>query len=52
MLFRSVALAVLGTVGAQLGGAPRGPAALRTVLLSAASMAITYAIGHLVGTHL
>ena len=47
-----VALAVLGTVGAQLGGAPRGPAALRTVLLSAASMAITYAIGHLVGTHL
>jgi len=44
-----VALAVLGVVGAHLGGAPRGPAALRTVLLSAASMVITYAIGHLVG---
>jgi vacuolar iron transporter family protein len=45
-----VALFVLGTVGARVGGAPWRPAALRIVALSSLAMLITWAIGRLVGT--
>ena len=45
-----VALAVLGAIGAQLGGAPRGRAALRVTAWGAVAMALTSAIGALVGT--
>ncbi len=45
-----VALGVLGVVGARLGGAPVARAALRVVLGGAFAMAITMAIGALVGT--
>ncbi len=44
-----VALFGLGALGAQLGGAPRGRAALRVVTLSTVSMLLTYGIGRLVG---
>ncbi len=44
-----VALFVLGALGAQLGGAPRGRAAVRVVTLSVLSMLVTYGIGRLVG---
>jgi VIT1/CCC1 family predicted Fe2+/Mn2+ transporter len=44
-----VALVGLGALGAHLGGAPRGRAILRTVILSAASMALTYSIGRALG---
>jgi VIT1/CCC1 family predicted Fe2+/Mn2+ transporter len=44
------ALGVLGDVGARLGGAPRGRAAVRVVAWGAAAMAITAGIGALVGT--
>jgi VIT1/CCC1 family predicted Fe2+/Mn2+ transporter len=43
------ALAVLGDVGARLGGAPRLRATLRVTLWGAAAMAITAGIGALVG---
>lgn len=46
-----VALLGLGALGAQLGGAPRGRAALRVVTLSALSMLLTYGIGRLVGAN-
>jgi VIT1/CCC1 family predicted Fe2+/Mn2+ transporter len=46
-----VALIGLGALGAQLGGAPRGRAALRVVTLSAVSMILTYAIGRVVGAN-
>ena len=46
-----VALIGLGALGAQLGGAPRGRAALRVVTLSAVSMLLTYGIGRLVGAN-
>jgi VIT1/CCC1 family predicted Fe2+/Mn2+ transporter len=46
-----VALIGLGALGAQLGGAPRGRAALRVVTLSALSMILTYAIGRVVGAN-
>ncbi len=46
-----VALFGLGALGAQLGGAPRGRAALRVVTLSAVSMLVTYGIGRLVGAN-
>ena len=46
-----VALIGLGAIGAQLGGAPRGRAALRVVTLSALSMILTYGIGRLVGAN-
>lgn len=46
------ALAVTGTVSAHLGRAPKRPAVLRTVGGGLAAMAITYAIGLLVGTQL
>lgn len=45
-----VALALLGDLGARLGGAPRGRATLRVVIWGALAMAITAAIGALVGT--
>jgi VIT1/CCC1 family predicted Fe2+/Mn2+ transporter len=45
-----IALALLGDVGARLGGAPRLPATLRVVVWGAVAMAITAAIGAVVGT--
>ncbi|MBF9036642.1 VIT family protein [Rhodobacterales bacterium HKCCE2091] len=44
-----VALAGLGALGAQAGGAPRGRAALRVVIWGVLAMAATSAIGALVG---
>lgn len=44
-----VSLAALGAFGAHLGGAPRARAALRVVVGGAFGMALTAAIGHLVG---
>lgn len=44
-----VALGLLGALGAQAGGAPRGRAALRVILWGALAMAATSAIGALVG---
>jgi vacuolar iron transporter family protein len=46
-----LALFGLGALGAQLGGAPKGRAALRVVTLSVASMLVTYAIGRVVGAN-
>ncbi len=43
------ALAVLGAIGATLGGAARGRAAARTVVLSSTALLISYLIGTLVG---
>jgi len=43
-------LAVLGVVGARLGGAPPGRAAVRVLVGSGLAMALTAAIGALVGT--
>jgi vacuolar iron transporter family protein len=45
-----IALAGLGDLGARLGGAPRGPATVRVVVWGAIAMAVTAAIGALVGT--
>jgi vacuolar iron transporter family protein len=45
-----VALALLGDVGAQLGGAPRLQATSRTLAWGSAAMAVTAGIGALVGT--
>jgi vacuolar iron transporter family protein len=45
-----VALASLGGLGARLGGAPRGRATIRVIAWGAIAMAITAAIGALVGT--
>jgi len=45
-----VALALLGDVGARLGGAPRSRATVRVVAWGAVAMAITAGIGALVGT--
>jgi VIT1/CCC1 family predicted Fe2+/Mn2+ transporter len=47
-----LALIGLGALGAQLGGAPRGRAALRVVTLSVLSMILTYGIGRLVGANI
>lgn len=44
-----VALAALGAAGARLGGAPMRPAALRVTVWGAVAMALTSAIGALVG---
>jgi VIT1/CCC1 family predicted Fe2+/Mn2+ transporter len=44
-----LALAVLGAIGATLGGAPRGRAAIRTVVLSSTALLLSYLIGTLVG---
>lgn len=43
-------LAILGVVGARLGGAPPGRAAVRVLIGSGLAMALTAAIGALVGT--
>ena len=43
-------LALLGTVGARLGGAPAGRAALRVTVGGGLAMALTVLIGQLVGT--
>ena len=45
-----VALALLGDLGARLGGAPRGPARIRVVVWGTTAMAVTAGIGALVGT--
>jgi VIT1/CCC1 family predicted Fe2+/Mn2+ transporter len=45
-----IALFVLGALGARAGGAPWLRAALRVVGLSAIAMALTWAIGRIVGT--
>lgn len=45
-----VALAGLGFVGARLGGAPPARAVVRITLWSALAMAVTFAIGRVVGT--
>lgn len=45
-----LALAVLGDLGARLGGAPRLRATIRVLFWGAAAMAITSGIGALVGT--
>jgi VIT1/CCC1 family predicted Fe2+/Mn2+ transporter len=44
-----VALGILGALGAQAGGAPRGRAALRVMVWGVLAMAATSAIGVLVG---
>jgi VIT1/CCC1 family predicted Fe2+/Mn2+ transporter len=44
-----VALAVLGTIGARLGGAPQGRAAMRTFVGGAIVMAITMLVGRGLG---
>ena len=45
-----LSLAALGAIGAHLGGAPRVRAALRVCIGGSLAMAVTAAIGHLVGT--
>jgi len=45
-----IALAVTGALGAHLGGAPRGRAAIRLVLGGALALAATYALGTLLDT--
>ena len=45
-----VALGVLGALGAQVGGAPRGKAALRVLLGGGLAMAVTALVGHLAGS--
>jgi VIT1/CCC1 family predicted Fe2+/Mn2+ transporter len=49
VLLSLVALAILGAVGAALGGAPRRPASLRVLAGGAAAMVATAVIGGLVG---
>lgn len=44
-----LALAGLGALGAQAGGAPKGPATLRVLFWGAAAMAITAGVGKLFG---
>jgi VIT1/CCC1 family predicted Fe2+/Mn2+ transporter len=50
VLVTLLALALLGDLGARLGGAPRRRATLRVIAWGAAAMAITSSIGALVGT--
>ncbi len=42
-------LALLGAIGARVGGAPIAPAAIRVAFWGAAAMAVTAAVGHLAG---
>src|SRR3954447_23359247 len=49
VLVTLVALALLGDLGARLGGAPRGRATLRVLIWGAVAMAVTAGIGALVG---
>ena len=44
-----IALGSLGALGATAGGAPRGRAALRVMIWGALAMAVTAALGTLVG---
>lgn len=44
-----VALVITGAVSAGLGGAPQGRAAVRNLVGGGLALAVTYAIGHLVG---
>lgn len=44
-----LALAGLGALGAEAGGAPRGPATLRVLFWGAAAMAITAGVGRIFG---
>jgi len=44
-----VALALTGSISARLGGARRGRAVMRLVLGGALAMAVTYAVGRLLG---
>ena len=46
-----IALALLGVAGARLGGAPVGRAVVRVVSWSSAAMALTWAIGSVVGAN-
>jgi VIT1/CCC1 family predicted Fe2+/Mn2+ transporter len=46
----AAALALTGSLSARLGGAPRLPAVIRNVAGGIVAMAVTYGIGHLVGT--
>ncbi len=48
-LLSLVSLASLGAIGGQLGGAPRGRAALRVAIGGALAMGVTAAIGRLLG---
>jgi vacuolar iron transporter family protein len=45
-----VALGVLGAVGAHLGGAPKGRAAVRVLVGGGLAMLVSAAVGHLAGT--
>ena len=45
-----LSLAALGIVGARLGGAPKGRAAVRVLVGSGLAMGVTALIGALVGT--
>jgi VIT1/CCC1 family predicted Fe2+/Mn2+ transporter len=45
-----VALAITGSISARLGGAARGRAVARLVIGGALAMAVTYAIGSLLGS--
>jgi len=45
-----IALGVLGALGAQVGGAPRGKAAVRVLVGGGLAMALTALVGHLAGS--
>jgi VIT1/CCC1 family predicted Fe2+/Mn2+ transporter len=45
-----VSLGVLGAVGAKLGGAPKGRAALRVLVGGGLAMLVSAGVGHLAGT--
>ena len=45
-----IALALTGAVSARLGGAPAGVAVARVVIGGALGMAVTYGVGHLIGS--
>jgi VIT1/CCC1 family predicted Fe2+/Mn2+ transporter len=45
----TAALVVTGLVSSRLGGAPRGPAVVRNVVVGLVAMAITFAVGSLFG---
>jgi VIT1/CCC1 family predicted Fe2+/Mn2+ transporter len=48
----AIALAVAGFIQARLGFSPRGRAVVRNVAGGLLAMAVTYAVGSLVGAHL
>jgi VIT1/CCC1 family predicted Fe2+/Mn2+ transporter len=50
MLISIVLLAVLGALGARMGGAPTGKAVARVLVLGAAAMLLTIGLGRLLGT--